>query len=236
MANSEKSYMDRLGRWMLLVEVVAKCEPVFQPADDSLTEANLRAFRTVLEGANEAVDALEVDYTVAAGDRRALVKTLRSSATQALGYVKSNKAWATPFRAVKMAADKLRNYHARPRRTGDALSQEKPSRTRGDQAYVELESHLSALIAAVEACPGYAPPGEAIQLATLEAQRTQFRALNELTTQLAGQLTTARETRRRLYDGDEDSLAVKFQAVKQAVKGQYGPQSAACAMARRIHC
>lgn len=52
----------------------------------------------------------------------------------------------------------------------------------------------------------------------------QFNGLNLFISDLASQLTTAREKRRRLYFVG-DCLQTKFQAVKEAVKGQYGQGS-----------
>lgn len=230
MAVSEKSYQDRLGRSLLLAAAVDGAEPEFIPGDDSLSVENFKLFLTELGEACQTVSSLEVDHSVSAAERVLLVKTLRKTATQAVGYVKSNAAWATKFKAVKMAADKLRNI--RPPRK--AAPGEAGKRNKGEQAYAELQGHLSALLAALGACPGYNPPGAGISLATLEGLLEQFTALNTLLASVKGQLTSAREARRRLFYEGDDGLKRRFQAVKNGVKGQYGQDSKAYELVKSI--
>jgi hypothetical protein len=234
MAKSEKSYLDRLGRTRLLLAVVEGCSPAFLPGDDSLTVVNFTAFLNTVEAANEQVADLETDYSLGATERVNLVKSLRDAVTQAVGYVRSNRAWATQFKAVKMAADKLRNIRPRakeavvpPGEPGGEQPAERATRSRGEQAYVELQVHLTALIAALTACDGYNPPSDEITLVAFDGLLTQFRGLNLSLGQLAGQLTTAREVRRQMYYHGEECLKEKFQAIKNAVKGQYGTKSTA---------
>lgn len=232
MANSEKSFLDREGRVRLLIAAVEGFETEFAPPDEGLSVAGLNALVAEVEAANVAVAALEVDHGVNASERAALVKGIRKTATRAVGYVKSNAAWGTPFKAVKMAADKLRNMRPPSKAArsvaagadGDAGT-EPGKRNKGEQAYVELEAHLSALIKALTACPGYNPPGAGISLTTFNGLLEQFHGLNTQITALKGELTTAREARRKLYYEGADCLQRRFQAVKYAVKGQYGQDS-----------
>lgn len=232
MANAEKSFRDRQGRSQLLIEVCTGFAPGYTPGDDTLTVANFTAFLGGVEAANANVETLEVDYTYQAATRIALVKTIRDAATQAVGYVKSNHAWATQFKAVKMAADKLRGVTPPSKPAAPPAAEpggEPPAapekRGKGEQAYVELQAHLAALIAALTACAGYAPPSLNIALSTFDGLHSQFRGLNLFISQLSGQLTTAREARRALYYDGALSLEKKFQAIKNSVKGQYGQNS-----------
>jgi hypothetical protein len=233
MANAEKSYRDRQGRSMVLRDLCAGFTPSYAPEDTSLTLVNFGLFMGGVETANVAVENLEVNYTNNATARIALVKSIRDATTQAVGYVKSNKAWATHFKAVKMAADKLRGVRP-PSKPAPPLpvspGGEPPAvvekRNKGEQAYVELEAHLRTLITALTECQGYNPPSATIALNNFHAMLSQFRGLNAFICTLSAQLTTAREVRRVLYFSGDECLEVKFQAIKNAVKGQYGQNSA----------
>ena len=112
-----------------------------------------------------------------------------------------------------------------PPAPGDPVPVPDKPRNKGEQAYVELAAHLGVFVTAITACSGYAPPSADISIATFNAQLSQFNGLNGFICTLDSQLTTARENRRRLYF-EGDCLQTKFQAVKDAVKGQYGQNGA----------
>ena len=212
-------------------DATAGFTPTFAPADTSLTATNFNTFIATVGAANTSVETLAVNYTTSATTRVALVKAIRSAVTQALGYVKSNKAWVNQFKAAKMAADKLRGVRPPsntepppPPAPGAPATEPEKSRRKGEQAYVELTAHLGAFITAITSCAGYAPPATEISLSTFNGLLSQFNGLNGFISQLSTQITSARENRRRLYF-EGDCLKTKFQAVKDAVKGQYGQKS-----------
>ena len=230
MANSEASFRDRQGKSQTLQDFIEGFTPVFTPADASLNQANYQLSVNGADAANTSVETLASNYTTSSTQRVALVKTIRDRTTQALAYIKSNKAWATNYKAVKAAADKFRNMKpptetAPP--TGDGGTPppaEEKKRNQGQQAFVELEAHFRTFVTAVLSCGGYAPPSTEISAGTLSGFLSQFRGLNDFICTLATQLKTARELRFRLYFAPS-GLAEKFQSVKAAVKGQYGQSS-----------
>lgn len=231
MAISEGSFRDRQGKAQSLRDATFGFTPTFATADTSLNATNFNTFIATVGAANTSVETLAINYTNNATTRVALVKSIRSAVTQALGYVKSNKAWANNFKAVKMAADKMRGVrppsNTEPPPTpppGEPVPPPEKSRSKGEQAYVELAAHLGGFITAITACAGYAPTSADISLSTFNGLLSQFNGLNGFISSLASQLTTAREDRRRLYF-DGDCLQTKFQSVKDAVKGQYGQNS-----------
>ena len=144
---------------------------------------------------------------------------LRALVTQAVGYVKSNTAWVVQFKAVKSAADKMRGVTTP---TPTPAPESRP-RNKGQKAYVELAAHLGALVEALTACPGYAPPA-AITVSAFSGHLSNLKSHNGGISTLSGKIITARAKRERLYAGTS-GLAEKFQAVKEAVKGQYGQNS-----------
>ena len=231
MSVSEKSFRDRQGKAQLLKDAVASFTPAYAPADTALTVSSFQTFITSVGTANTLVENLTVGYTNAATARVNLVKTIRATVTQAVGYVKSNKAWVSQFKAVKAAADKMRGV--RPP-TGTKAPVEVPpggpvppaevARSKGEQGYVELAAHLGTFITALNACSPYTPTATGISLATFGSLVTQFNSANTSISNLTPPLTTAREARRRLYYVG-DCLEKKFQAVKEAVKGQYNQSS-----------
>jgi len=232
MAISEQSFRDRQGKSQLLRDTTAGFTPAFAPADSTLSATNFNTFLGGIGSANTNVETLVINYTNNATTRVALVKSIREATTQAVGYVKSNKAWANQFKAVKSAADKLRGVRPPtntepppPVEPGTPPGAADKGRNKGQQAYVELAAHLEALVTALTACAGYSPTSATISASSFNALLSQFRGLNSFISTLDSQLTTARENRRRLYF-EPGGLEEKFQAVKNAVKGQYGQSSA----------
>lgn len=232
MSVSEKSFRDRQGKAQLLQDTVEGFTPAFAPADSSLSAANFQITIDGVDAANSNVETLAGNYTTAATQRVALVKTVRTAVTQSLGYIKSNSAWAADYKRAKMAADKLRNMST-PSQTapppddggGTTPPAEEKKRNKGQQAYVELVAHYQAFVNAATACAGYAPPAAEISLMKLNEHLSVFKGLNNFLSTLDGQLTSARSLRSRLYFS-QAGLQVKFQSIKDAVKGQYGLASA----------
>lgn len=236
---SEKSFRDRQAKAQLLQDTVEVLLPVFVPADLSLTPANFQILIGGIDAANGNVETLAVNYTNAATQRVAMVKQIRAAVTQALGYIKSNTAWITSYKAAKMTGDKFRNMDVPARVTlppgdgGEVPPAEAKKRNRGQQAYSELASHLQGFINAISTCAGYAPPSPTITINKFNEHLSAFNALNTFISSLDGQLTTARALRFRLYFS-QAGLQEKFHAVKDAVKGQYGQNSAQYAAVRSI--
>ena len=239
MAISERSFRDRQGRGQQLHDIVLDFDPAFAPADPSLGMADFQTFLTgglpnvpCVDQCNLAVETLTTGYTNAAEDRVDLVKNTRKFVTQAVGYVKSNKAWKTKVKAVKAAADKLRGVRP-PSRTplpappapGEPPGEPEKKRNKGEQAYAELEAHLAKFVTAITAVPGYLPPATEILITTFNGYLSQLRSLNSGISTVASQLINAREDRRALYYDGESSFQAKFLAIKEAVKGQYGQTS-----------
>ena len=219
---SEKSFRDRQGRAQLLEDALLLFSPLFAPVDTTLNAANFQILINSVNTANSNVENNEVTYTNASQARIALIKTIRDATTQALNFVKANKAWINQTKAVKMNADKLRGV------TTPTKVEPTPAKTRnkGDRAFVELAAHLSAFITSLVACSGYAPTDTAITIATFTSHSNNFIAQNAAVANAAVALTNARETRRILYFEGTTCLHKRFLAVKTAVKGQYGQNSA----------
>jgi hypothetical protein len=239
-AISETSFRDRQGKAQLLQDTVEGFSPVYAPTDTSINAAN---FQTTIDGADAAnsnVETLAGNYTTSATQRVALVKMLGALITQALSYIKSNSNWSAHFKAAKMAADKFRGIRP-PKDTtpaqdpGDGTTPPtaEKKRNQGQRAYAELVAHYQSFVNAATSCSGYAPPSTDISLMKLNEHLSTFKGLNQFITTLDGQLTTARTLRFRLYFA-EAGLQKKFQSVKDAVKGQYGQNSAQFAAIKSI--
>lgn len=230
---TETSFRDRQGRAQVLEGAIALFTPLFAPVDPSLNAANFQVLINSAITANLNVENTVIAYTNAAQARINTIKAIRDATTQALNYVKANKAWVNQTKSVKMAADKLRGVSIPtkvetpppPPPGTPAPTPEKP-RNKGDQAYVELAAHLGTLITSLGACTGYAPPDPAITIATFTANLATFNAQNLTVANTSVLLTNARETRRILFFEGPTCFHKRFLAVKTAVKGQYGQNSA----------
>ena len=237
MPDHEQSFRDREGKAQSLLDALTGFSPAFAPADTSLNASNFGNFISGVGASNTNVENLASNYTTNATSRVMVAGAVGAAITQALSYIKSNKAWDAQFKAAKAAADKFRGIRppkstAAPAPTTPPAPAARP-RNKGEQAYVELGAHLATFITVATSCPGYAPPSAAISISTLNGLLSQFRGLNGFISQLDAQLTSAREARRMLYY-EADGLEEKFQSVKNAVKGQYGQGSAQFGMVKAM--
>ena len=221
---SEKSYRDRQGKFQSLKDAASGCVPPYAPANASLTLINLGIFITGLDMANGLAETLSSNYMSNAGNRVDMVKAIRNTLTQSLSYVKSNPAWVIQFKAAKSAADKFRGVKSSTKTTPPPDGTPQATRNKGEQAYVELAAHLNTYINVLGTCLGYVPPSTTITVAAFNTLLTNFKALNTSISLLDTQLANARESRRRLYY-EPGGAEEKFQDIKSAIKGQYGPNS-----------
>ncbi len=231
MADSERSFRDREGKSQDLGNALEGFTPAYAPADADLSIASFTALVGQAASLNDTVETLSGQYTTNADARATAILAIRAAVTQALSYLKSNKAWKSNCKAAKMAADKLRGVHPpkpkppAPPVGGAPTPAETKKRNQGQQAFVELAAHLGQFIGVCAGCAGYAPPAPEITLPSLNGLISQLRSANEFLSTLEAQLTTAQQQRVILYYGG-NGLAERFQLIKAAVKGQYGQASA----------
>jgi hypothetical protein len=236
MANSERSFSDRLQKARSLSAATALMAPAFQPADVSL---GVIPFATHLDSLATAIDDVALALTAfsdAVQLRISDTDKAQSLCTQIVSYVKSNAAWKLQFPRIKQLADKVRLIK-QPRKTlpppapepGEPTPPPVKQRDRGDGSYVEIEANFRALIAAAAGLAGYAPPDAGIQSATLASLALSLTEDNASIVTTDQALDDAQRARYALFYEPESGLADKFQAIKNAVKGQYGQTSTAWA-------
>ncbi len=161
---------------------------------------------------------------------------IKDRTTRLVNYVGSNSAWDEYFPAVKMAADKVRNY--RPKKKAETPPPEgtpaEKKRMTGQQSYGDIDGLFEKVLEALKLVPGYAPAAAEIQLATLDTLKTDFRDANKNVAAKGAATTKAERTRKPLYDAEKNSLRAKMKAIKKATRGQYGVSSAQFAEIRSI--
>jgi hypothetical protein len=221
---SEQSFTDRVQRADELGDSVAGMTPPYAPADPRFSVAALAAAVAAAKAANTAVDEARPPYQDAASDRAALVKLIGPLVTQSLAYVKSNTAWAKRYDAVKNLADKVRGISPPKTKPVDPAP-DKKERSRGEQSYVEIATHLKRYIARLEGLPGFAPQDEKISIASFTEHWTTLDGFNQSLPTLAQTLADAISDRQEAYTGPA-GLKFVFDGVKTSVKGQYGQASA----------
>lgn len=156
----------------------------------------------------------------------------QSLCTQIVSYVKSNTAWKLQFPRIKQLADKVRGIKP-PRKTlpppapspGEPTPPPVKQRDRGDESYVEIEANFKALVAALNGLAAYNPPDVTINSASLSSLALSLTEDNASIATADQALDEAQRARYALFYEPESGLADKFQAIKNAVKGQYGQTS-----------
>ena len=224
---AEKSFSDRHARGESLRDMCAGFTPAFVPADTSLTAPNFSVFLGTLGALNVEINNLEGNYTTHAGTREALVKTIKALATRVAARLKSNSAWSSEEKSARKVLDKLRGVRPKkpkPPAEGEPPAEEK-KRNSGEMAYGEVALLFEKFIGVATAAAGYST-GVPTEIATsaLNGLLSSLKGSNSFLSNLASHISPKQQKRQKLYFAN-GSFAEKFQAIKEAVKSQYGTQS-----------
>ena len=231
-----ESFIERHSRADLLKIMINGFSPAFNPADTLLTISSFTSFLTSINTINVLIATQEGSLTTSAETRSSLVKTMKKRGTQIVGRLKSNEAWVAEWGAAKLVADRLRGMRA-PKGKGAAqglFPEASVTRGKGGQAFAETALLFEQLMGIASGAPNWSlgVPVE-ISPTTLTTLLNQLKSLNTSIATLQSTLKTNRQKRQALYTGPK-SLQVKFQALKNAVKGQYGQDSAEAASVRGV--
>jgi len=232
MANSERSFADRLQKGRVLLAALQNMSPAFVPADAALSIGNFEAYLDSVGGANDAVASGVDAFSEAVTARVADAKKAQALVTQVVAYVKSNSAWKLKFPRIKQLGDKIRGIRP-PRRTaprkaaapGAPAAKPEKKRDRGDQSYADIASNFKAFATAVAGLSGYNPPDAGITGPALTALGKKLEKDNTDVASTDQALDEAQRARADKFAAPETGLEAKFQAEKNAVKGQYSQKS-----------
>ena len=233
---AEKSFSDRHDRGETLRDMCAGFTPAFAPADTSLTAPNFSIFLGTLGALNTEINMLEGNYTTYAGTREATVKTLKAAATRVVARLKSNSVWSSEEKSARKVLLKLRGVRPKkpkPPAEGEPPAEEK-KRNSGEQAYGEVALLFEKFIGVATAAAGYATgvPVD-ISAGALNGLLSSLKGSNSFLCNLGAQISPKQKKRQKLYF-EKGGFAEKFQAIKEAVKSQYGTQSEQYLAARAV--
>ena len=230
------SFIERYSRADLLRGMINGFSPVFNPPDTLLANSSFTSFLTSINTLNGLIATQEGNFSTNVSTRTSLVRLLKKRGTQIVGRLKSNEAWGAEWGAAKLVVDRLRGV--RPPKGKAAAGKLFPAastkRGKGGQAYAETAQLFEQLMSIAAGAPNWSL-GVPVDISptTLATLLTQLKTLNTSIPTLQSTLKTNREKRQALYTGPK-SLQVKFQALKNAVKGQYGPDSAEALSVRGV--
>jgi len=241
MPNSEQSKIDRANKAHILLTALKGFVPVYTSADSDLSIPNFTAFLVLVDAANEEVENTKSFFSLAVEKRRLDSSAAQLLTTQVINYVASNKAWKADLPRIKELANQVREIKP-PRKTtpppapqpGQPAPAEEKPRDRGNGSYAEIAVRFKALGAKVATLPGYAPDDDDIKAPALATLAAQLAANNDAVETTDSDLDKAQRRRHELFDTPETGLADKFQAIKKAVKGQYGQSSTQFAQVKGI--
>ena len=225
---TETSFVDRHARGLLLRDMTAGFSLAFNPADTSLTATNFQTFLGTVGTLNGDIAGAQGAYKTQSVTRVTLVKTIKTTVTQALARLKSNAVWSSEWVSAKQVADRLRG--GRPPKPKAPAEGEPPEtekkRNSGEQAYAEVAGAFEKFIAIVLTAPGYAAGvPAAINAASLAGLLTAIKTQNSALCTLSAAILGNQKKRVKLYF-EKGGFQEKFQAVKESVKSQYGQSSA----------
>jgi hypothetical protein len=222
---SEASFADRLQRGREMQVAIAAFTPAFAPIDASLAAAAFDTFLNGLDTLHTTTGTLISQYSTEVPLRNDMVLLIKRLAAQVLAIIKSNPVWKNHVPAIKSLADKIRGIRPKARKAAPPPPGTPPAelkrRSTGEQGFGDIEENFERLIAALGGVPGYTPPAAEITIAALTTTANTYAAKNLTMATLFAQLTTSQRDR---VDGFK-LLNEKMKAIKQAVRGQYGPGS-----------
>jgi len=225
MAISESSFADRLQRGREMQVVTAGFTPAFAPIDGSLAPTPFGTFLDGLDLLHTTTGSLVSQYSTEVPLRNDMVTLIKRLTAQVLATIKSNPAWKNHVPAIKSLADKIRGSRPKAPKAAPAPPGTEPPavkrRSTGEQGYGDIEENFERLIAALGGVAGYTPPAAEITIAALTTVANTYAAKNLSMATLFAQLTTSQRDR---ADGFA-ALKEKMKAIKQAIRGQYGPGS-----------
>ena len=199
--------------------------PAFAPLDPSLAPAAFGTFLDGLDTLHITTGALGTQYSTDVPLRNDMVTVIKGLSSQVLSLIRSNPAWKNHVPAIKALVDKIRGTRPKAPKAEPAPPGTTPPapkrRSTGEQGYGDIEENFERLIAALGGVPGYTPPAPEITIASLTTVANTYAAKNLNMATLFAQLTRSQRDR---LDGFND-LREKMKAIKQAVRGQYGPGS-----------
>ena len=232
MPNSEKSFINRTQKGQALCTAITGFTPVFTPADSSLSPVNFAAFMVTVDSANLDVGNARTFYSNAVTARKAASEAAQKLTTRVVNFVASNPAWKLKCPRIKELADKVRAIKS-SRKTlppptpppGTPPTPPDKAHDRGEGSFAEVAANFKMLATAVNALPGYSVPGTDIDGPALTALAAQLEANNSTVGTTDTALDEAQRARVEIFYAPETGLKDKFQAIKKAVKGQYGQSS-----------
>ncbi len=229
MPNTERTFADRLQRARDVQAGIAVFSPAFAPTDTTLAPVAFLAFLDALDTQNVDTGVMVGAFSTAVAVRTEQVADIKDRAGRVLAYVKSNVAWKKFLPAVKGFVDKIRNNRAKPPKPPTPAetpgSPTAVKRNKGEQGFGDIEMNFDKLIGSLAVIPGYAPPAAEISIASLTTLSTNYTAQNAAMATLGQELGIAQRDRLAAYDGP-GGLREKLKAIKDAVRSQYGTNSA----------
>lgn len=231
MADSEKSFADRLGRGRDMQAFIAGFSPVFAPSDTNLGPSAFNSYLNGVEQANSDVSTAEADSADDIAARLAAAQAVQDKALRVKNFVGANVEWKKYLKNIERAANAVRGVYKLPKAPvtppgGDPPPVKKsPKGSRSQQGFADIEKNFDKLIEAVKKITGYsAPVGSGLQITELTAQHAAFMQLNKDEAAAGAALTEAQRMRKEYYDG-EGGLREKMLAIKKATLAQYGSGS-----------
>ena len=168
-------------------------------------------------------------YTTGMSQRTPMIVDIRDRAARVLAYIKSNTAWTEFVPGIKAYVDKIRGNRTRaskPPTSGETPgSPPAKKRNKGELSFGDIEENFGKMIAMLDSVPGYAPPATELSIANLTTLATTFATKNLTMATLGNEIGMKQRARLTGYDGP-GGLREKMKAIKDAVKSQYGSNSA----------
>lgn len=210
----------------------------YVPGSPNLRVESLSELLIKARSALRTVSVTKTGYETATNEREVAFAQIKQQASRILEELKS--CGALPQTAAD-AATMVRKIKGRVRaekpEAPAALETETPKvkhpRVTGSD-YDSVVYHFEKLIATLVAEPKYNPAVADLQVAQLQQQLSDLRAVNQVVVNATSALSQARRDRNALLYGGSGSVYHTYLAVKHQVKALFGHTSEAAQAARRI--
>lgn len=225
-SNSETGHNKNVTNFETLIIACTGYGAEYNPSNSNITIPVLTTQHTEAKASVKEVKTTEAPFDSIEGQRKAMFKTLKPTATKVINALKAASAPATVIADAETINRKIQGKRA-DNTTEEIISNETPKDkvSVSQQSYEMLIDHFEKLIELAEVEPKYNPNEEPLKTISLTNYKTTLETINTAVKTTYIPYKTAMQTRDIKLYAPETGLVDTAQTVKNYVKSVFGARS-----------
>ena len=212
---SEVGHNKNVANFKSLFQILDEMGPLYNPANPSITLAELEPIKTVLDNVIEEFNAKNPLYKNAVALRQTNTKPLSKLTTRIINAFRASEASQANIENLESMARVIRGMRSK-KINPEKESSEGISTSR--MSFDNRTANFDALISFLEANPNYQPNEIDIQIPALKQFNLMQKEQNANVNQTANQLLTAREARNKALYNDINGVVILVPKIKNYLK------------------